>query len=135
VKLVRYAEAFATRALGWIFARGDAARAMRSSASDTLKIVYAYAAALSQPRAKVTDESRLPYPKPQIKTALVTAMGLATQESMREELRNAYLRLADWQDLSAGEAATTTTVAHRVDAEIRQLNDELKELGLQVLDS
>jgi hypothetical protein len=115
-----------------MFARGDAAKAANAATSDTLKIVYAYAAALSLPRAAVTDESELPYPKPQIKSALIRAMGLATQETMRQELRNAYLRLADWQTLPAGaeSAVPPTSRTAQVDAEIRELNDELTRSGL-----
>ena len=129
VRIVRYAEAFATRAFGWIFGGGVVGGA--AATSDTLKIVYAYSAALSLPRTAVTDEAELPYPKPRIKVALIDAMGRATQESMRQELRNAYLRLADWQPRAdVASSVGETEWRARVDAEIRELNDELRSRQL-----
>ena len=124
MRIVHYAEVFATKVYSWIFGRSDPAVVARKATSDTLKIVYAYSAALSLPRAAVADEADLPYPKPRIKAALVDAMGLARQQSMRLELRNAYLRLACWQALPVECAAA------RVDDEIRQLNAELEQLDL-----
>jgi len=113
--------------MGWftqllrIFRTGDTAA---SASMDTIRVVTAYVTALATPRGPVTDASRLPYAKPHIKRALVRAMGLATQTTMREELRAAYLKLAEWQE----DADTHPEALQRVAAESRQLSEEIAQL-------
>jgi hypothetical protein len=141
---------FFSRLLGRIGGAGKA----QSGSSEVFRRVGAYVAALSEPRAAVADVSRLPYPKPRIKEALIAAIGLAREENMRAELKAAYVRLADWQEdlptltessgvssddtadslggaRQAGEMKPSVTkMSARVAAEARMLSDELKSLGL-----
>lgn len=101
---------------------------MASKSSDTLKIVLAYAAALSMTRTEVTDIATLPYPKSRIKEALVRAIGLATEASMRSELEAAYVRLAHWQEGVGDSPPASAELARTVVEESRRLREELRAL-------
>jgi hypothetical protein len=127
LRVISRFEAFATKCFGWIFSRRPNSPVQ---ATDTLKVVTAYAAALSLNQAAVKDISQLPYPKPRIKQALVTAMGLATQASLRDELRAAYLQLAQWQAPAAEIDERADPDVERVAVELSQLIQELESQGL-----
>ena len=51
----------------------------------------------------VADASKLPFPKAEIRQAMLMAMALTDDEDMRNNLRGAYLWLANWQE-NVGEA-------------------------------
>jgi hypothetical protein len=132
LRVIRFFEAFATKCFGWVFSRSSSSPVQ---STDTLKVVTAYAAALSLNPGSVKDISHLPYPKPRIKQALVTAMGLATQASMRDELRAAYLQLAQWQapgaqSVSEQAREPVDLVSERVTEEAGRLREELQSQGL-----
>ncbi len=66
----------------------------------TMKIVNAYGSAMADGPVPgtVADVKSLPYPKAQIKEALRNAMSVATDKQMREQLVQAYIFLADYQE-------------------------------------
>lgn len=124
-----------------------------TSAGDIQKIVSAYGAAMSSRQSIYSDESELPFPKPAIKSALIAAIKTSDDATMREQLKAAYVMLADWQDgigpgphslevtaadladpmaaakrFTAG--ASLTEVPARAAAEGQTLLAELKSLGL-----
>lgn len=63
------------------------------------RIIDEYGQILSQaaPAGMVMDESRLPYPKSEIKTALLTGLQHASDDSLREMLIAGYTHLAEYQ--------------------------------------
>ena len=102
-----------------------------------------------------SDASELPFPKPAIKAALVFAIKESDDPTIREQLKAAYVMLADWQDgigpgphsfeFSPAELADPMTAAKRIAAagraftekipakaaaEGQALLNELKSLGL-----
>jgi hypothetical protein len=68
------------------------------------EIVCSYGAVLGAPQSFIgaRDIKSLPYPKSEIRTALLSAFLLGLEE-MREPLKVAYLALAEFQDLSERE--------------------------------
>ncbi|MGE0109199.1 MAG: hypothetical protein AB7S81_05460 [Bdellovibrionales bacterium] len=46
----------------------------------------------------VADANELPYPKKQIKEALLTAIKMTKDPAMKQHLKVGYLSLADWQE-------------------------------------
>lgn len=64
-------------------------------------VVNAYGGLLAQGHAGsgvISDTKFLPYPKETIKAALITALRITTDKQMRENLKVAYISLADFQD-------------------------------------
>ena len=65
------------------------------------KIIQTYVAVM-QTQAPTpgcaADVSKLPYPKDQIKTALITGLLTVGDPSTKEMLKVAYVQLADWQE-------------------------------------
>jgi hypothetical protein len=131
-----------------LFRRSAPPPAMQeTSSTDVQEIVQAYAASMSKTRSLVSDASELPYPKPQIKAALIAAISATQDAKMRERLKAAFVSLADWQEgVGAGpysfesttkmakriavSGPTLTEISARVTAEGQALLDELKLLGL-----
>ncbi len=69
--------------------------------NDIMMIVQAYGKVLETDAptpGTVADASKLPYPKQQIKEALVAAIAAEPDHQTREHLKVAYISLADWQD-------------------------------------
>lgn len=77
-------------------------------------IVSAYGAALSAPDVffGARDAKLLPYPKTEIKAALMAAYA-QVGEDRREALKMAYLALAEFQDLSEAELLAFQTLFRR----------------------
>ncbi len=48
--------------------------------------------------AAISDARRLPFPKARIKQALLFAAAMTSDDQAREQLKCAYMTLADWQD-------------------------------------
>jgi hypothetical protein len=78
------------------------------------EIVCAYGAVLSAPDGftGARDIKSLPFPKSDIKAALMAAFSLRREE-MREALKLAYLGLAEFQDLSEAELLAFQTLFRR----------------------
>jgi hypothetical protein len=70
------------------------------SQDDIYEIVGDYGSAL-EAKAKtpsfVADENKLPYPKDQIKSAIIEALKINAIPQLREQLKAAYLQLSMWQ--------------------------------------
>jgi hypothetical protein len=131
-----------------LFRRSTPPSATRQfSVDDIEKIVHAYSSVLSSRKSMISDASELPYPKPQIKAALIAAITTAQDAKMREQLKAAFVSLADWQEgVGAGPYSFETTVkmakriaasgpslteiSAKVTAEGQALLDELKLFGL-----
>jgi hypothetical protein len=117
------------------------------------KIVAAYISQLLSRKSSPLDASELPYPKATIKLALIAAITVTEDSKMREQMRSAFVQLADWQegigpgphsmvDLFGGndlvEEAKRISAAGpaimkigaQVIAEMQALLDELKSLGM-----
>ncbi len=69
---------------------------------DVQEILNAYGAVLAEPTALgvLRDIRSLPYPKVEIKHALVVALSVTTDPGVREHLKASYVMLADFQQLS-----------------------------------
>jgi hypothetical protein len=70
------------------------------SHAEAEKVVQAYGAILQHSAPApgcVADISKLPYPKEQIKQALITALRLTKDAPVREQLKGGYVLLANWQ--------------------------------------
>jgi hypothetical protein len=73
---------------------------------DAAHVLSSYSEALMQTnKTLVRDLEELPYPKELIKAVIRHCMKLAGSGEEQEFLRNAYVCLADFQDLSAEEKA------------------------------
>lgn len=70
------------------------------SQDDPYEVVGNYGSAI-EARAKtpsfVVDETKLPYPKEQIKRAIIEALKVNALPQLREHLKTAYLELSMWQ--------------------------------------
>ena len=65
------------------------------------RIVRDYGATLvsaAPPPGCVVDSRYLPHPKDSIKQAIVIALSFTSDQQMRDELKDGYISLADWQD-------------------------------------
>ncbi len=119
----------------------------RSATASAEMIVHAYSAALSSRKSMISDAAGLPYPKPQIKSALVAAIKATQDVKVRGQLKAAGVALADWQEgVGPGPEAFETTIKRAQSAaasspsfaelsamvatEGRALLDELKSIGL-----
>jgi hypothetical protein len=83
--------------------------------ADVEAILCAYGAVLAT-RGTFTgarDIKTLPYPKSDIKSALIAALGGTTDGHRREQLKIAYMVLADFQDLSEAELLAFQTLFTR----------------------
>ncbi|MCK9419129.1 MAG: hypothetical protein M0R70_07105 [Nitrospirae bacterium] len=93
------------------------------------KIVNDYGAVLASAVPApgcVADERKLPHPKEHIKQALVFALCMTKEPQMREQLKIAYITLADWQQ-GVGDAAVG------LDLTKMDLNAEPDELAKQIM--
>jgi hypothetical protein len=73
------------------------------------RIVSSCGAVLEQSAGPTRDIDLLPFKKEQIKTALLTALSVTTDATMREHLKAGYVSLADFQTLSEAERASART--------------------------
>ena len=72
-----------------------------SADTDFVSIVQAYGKILETSApvpGTVADASKLPYPKQQIKDAIVAALRSTDDPQMKEHLKVGYIQLADWQE-------------------------------------
>jgi hypothetical protein len=65
--------------------------------ADSIKIISAYGKALLDRKSSYGDESELPYRKEQIKEALIIGIKQTRDPRLREQLKGAYITLAEWQ--------------------------------------
>ena len=128
------------------------------SNDDVESIINAYGALLARGEAGagiIADSKELPYPKATIKLALQMAIRLTTDAQMKEQLKVAYISLADWQeavgpkplgtnllklDLNSDPVALAQSLANqdpravdfqrKSDAEMQDLKSELMRIGL-----
>jgi len=113
-------------------------------AEDVERILTDYGAVLAQPSALgvVRDVRSLPNSKSAIKAALKVALSVATGPNTRDQLKVAYVWLADFQPLTKEETrallqwngATTkpnlvTDVEERIAAEAEALREDLRASG------
>ncbi|MEW5792644.1 MAG: hypothetical protein ACOY4L_00655 [Pseudomonadota bacterium] len=73
----------------------------QSSDTDFVQIVQAYGKTLetSAPApGTVADINKLPYPKQQIKDAIVAALRMTDDSQIKEHLKVGYIQLSDWQE-------------------------------------
>jgi hypothetical protein len=121
--------------------------------AEVQKIVAVYVAQLLSRKSKPLDASELPYPKATIKLALIAAIAVTEDTTMREQLRSAFVQLADWQEgigpgphsmieLIGGDdlveearrigaaGPSIMKIGARVTAEMQALPAELKSLGM-----
>jgi hypothetical protein len=75
------------------------------NAIEAQRIVQAYGAVLGEISATgmIRDHRSLPYTKTEINVALQLALKLTSDAVMRNRLRNAYISLADFQQLTDGQ--------------------------------
>jgi hypothetical protein len=72
-----------------------------SADTDFVSIVQAYGKILETSApvpGTVADASKLPYPKQQIKEAIVAALRSTDDPQIREHLKIGYIQLSDWQE-------------------------------------
>jgi hypothetical protein len=78
---------------------------------EALKIINAYGKALLDLKSSYGDVSELPYPKDRIKEALIHGIKQGDDPKFREQLKGAYITLAQWQaGFGARRAAAETDV-------------------------
>jgi len=124
-----------------------------SPSAEVQKIVGANIAQLLSRKSRPLDASELPYPKATIKLALIAAITVTEDTKMREQMRSAFVQMADWQegigpgphsvvDLFGGDdlveeakrvyaaGPSIMKIGAQVIAEMPALLDELKSLGM-----
>lgn len=92
------------------------------------KIINTFGEVLEKEAAtagSVKDVSRLPYPKKQIKLALIMGLMSVADPQMKEHLKTAYISLADWQE-EVGEKTLGMNTMNM------DPNQDVKELAKQV---
>jgi len=65
--------------------------------AEAVKIINAYGKALTERKTPFGDLSALPYPKDRIKDAILHGIRQTDDAVFREQLKGAYITLADWQ--------------------------------------
>jgi hypothetical protein len=143
-----------------LFGRGKSTSESVSAVSpdEIEKIINAYGTELAKGTAGagvVSDSKPLPFPKASIKAAIQFALRATLDTQMKEQLKIAYISLADWQDgvgpipvginlqnldLNADPLALAQMLAapdpkvtgfqKRADIEAQELEQELKQLNL-----
>jgi flagellar basal body-associated protein FliL len=76
-------------------------QASESGDTDSVRIIQAYGKILETSTpvpGTVADASKLPYPKQQIKDAIVAALRSTDDQQMEEYLKAGYIQLSDWQE-------------------------------------
>ena len=113
--------------------------------SEVQQVVDAYAAVLAEDGGSdlTKDVSSLPYSKPQIKSALLIALASEGDPTANGQLRNGFMALADFQDLSDEQIAAlqrydkllqrdefdlTTAQLHAAAVEIGQLSEVVRPI-------
>jgi hypothetical protein len=78
---------------------GQRAKAASSPLTDAeaVKIITAYGKALLDRKSSYGDVSELPYSKERIKEALIIGIQQTRDSKLREQLKGAYVGLAEWQ--------------------------------------
>jgi len=123
-----------------------------AATSDPQTIIHAYAAVLGSRKSIICDVSTLPFPKNQIKAALIIAMQDELDPQVRDQMKTGYMHLADFQEgvgsqsyeVTPQDAVDPQAFKKRIDglkpaftempqivaAEAQGLTEELKALGL-----
>lgn len=106
------------------------------SAEHAEKILQSYGPVLEE-KAKnvcyVADESKLPFPKEQIKKAIIYALLVDSNPETKEPLTVAYLELALWQK-GVGEKDVMYMFDSKDDLSIYDQNLSPKDLGQKIAD-
>jgi hypothetical protein len=136
-----------------LFRKAAIARSTRMTDDDAMKIINAYGKAMMDRTSAYSEVSALPFPKSRIKEALIHGIKEGDDPKFREQLKAAYVALAEWQaglgdrrrpgELTPEELADPAKamaqitadpdwlkVPETVAAEATMLHTELKALGL-----
>jgi hypothetical protein len=93
-----------------------------------LRIINAYGAVLEKKApcpGCVADVSKLPYPKEQIKKALIIGLMTLNDPYMKQQFKNSYIYLADWQE-GVGETDQGINLLGM------DLNEDFKEMAQKI---
>ena len=136
-----------------LFRKAAVARSTRMTDDDAMKIINSYGKAMMDRTSAYGEVSALPFPKSRIKEALIHGIKEGDDPKFREQLKAAYVALAEWQaglggrrrpgeltpeELADPAKAMTQIIAdpdwlkvpELVAAEATMLHAELKALGL-----
>jgi hypothetical protein len=80
-----------------LFSKAAIAPSTRMADDDAMKIINAYGKAMMDRTSAYGDLSTLPYPKSRIKEALIHGIKEGDEPKFREQLKAAYVALAEWQ--------------------------------------
>jgi hypothetical protein len=80
-----------------LFSRATKATPAPMTDDESIKIINAYGKALMDRKSSYGDVSELPYAKQRIKEAIIHGIKEARDLTFREQLKGAYITLADWQ--------------------------------------
>jgi hypothetical protein len=105
--------------------------------TEAREVIQNYGAVLEERTAlgTIRDINSLPYSKDRIKEALLYALRVTLDSSMRERLRSAYILLADFQQLSNEQITSlrnwnkTTTMGRKSAITLDELREEARELA------
>ena len=102
------------------------AKKLQKKLEQAESIIRAYGPVLEEKGRKqlyVSDESKLPYPKEQIKTAIIIALIVANDPDTKEMLKTGYLSLCLWQK-DVGEK----DIMYLFDPDIVNINDSPEKI-------
>lgn len=105
-------------------------QASESADTDFVRIVQAYGEILESSApvpGTVADASKLPFPKQQIKDAIVAALRSTDDPQMKEQFKVGYIQLSDWQE-GVGETN------QGLDLSALDMNQDAKSLAKAVLE-
>ena len=79
------------------FSRSPKATPAPMTDDESIRIINAYGKALMDRKSSYGDVSELPYEKERIKEAIMHGIKEAGDPTFREQLKGAYITLAEWQ--------------------------------------
>jgi len=107
-----------------LFGRTAVAAKAPMTDAESVNIITAYGKALLDRKSSYGDISELPYAKERIKEALIIGIKRTRDSKLREQLKGAYIMLAEWQ---AG-YGSRRTAAELTDEELRDPTKAMKRL-------
>jgi hypothetical protein len=95
-----------------------------------LKIINVYGAVLEKESpcpGCVADANKLPFPKKQIKQALIMGLNSTNDSYMKQNLKNGYIFLADWQEGVGKTDQGINLLAMDLNEDIKELTQKIRE--------
>ncbi len=97
-----------------LFGRATGALPKSMTDNEAMKVINAYGKAIMEKKSVFGDLSALPYPKARIKEAIIHGIKESDDPKFREQLKAAYVALAEWQQGSGDQSGLGDLISDEV---------------------